>query len=63
MAIDVDHFKQINDTHGHEVGDCALRAVTEELTSCVREDIAFRTGARNSSSSFPGWEEGAALAR
>lgn len=45
MAIDVDHFKQVNDTHGHEVGDCALRAVTEELTSCVREeDIAFRTG-------------------
>jgi len=45
MAIDVDHFKQVNDTHGHEAGDCALRGVTEELTSCVREeDIAFRTG-------------------
>ena len=45
MAIDVDHFKQVNDTHGHEAGDCALRGVSEELTSCVREeDIAFRTG-------------------
>lgn len=45
MAIDVDHFKQVNDTLGHEAGDCALRGVAAELTSCVREeDIAFRTG-------------------
>ncbi len=45
MAIDIDHFKQVNDTHGHQTGDCVLRRITEELTSCVREeDIAFRTG-------------------
>jgi diguanylate cyclase (GGDEF)-like protein len=45
MAIDVDHFKRVNDTLGHEVGDCALRGIADELASCVREeDIACRAG-------------------
>ncbi len=45
MAIDVDHFKRVNDTLGHEVGDRALRGSAEELASCVREeDIACRAG-------------------
>jgi diguanylate cyclase (GGDEF)-like protein len=45
MAIDVDHFKRVNDTLGHEVGDSALRGIAEELASRVREeDIACRSG-------------------
>lgn len=45
MAIDVDHFKRVNDTLGHEVGDSALRGIANELASCVREeDIACRAG-------------------
>jgi diguanylate cyclase (GGDEF)-like protein len=45
MAIDVDHFKRVNDTLGHEIGDRALRGIAEELASCVREeDIACRAG-------------------
>ena len=45
MAIDVDHFKQVNDTLGHEAGDCVLRKIADELASCVREeDVACRSG-------------------
>jgi len=45
MAIDVDHFKQVNDTLGHEAGDCVLRRIADELASCVREeDVACRAG-------------------
>lgn len=45
MAIDVDHFKGINDTLGHEAGDCVLRGIAEKLAASVREeDIACRAG-------------------
>jgi len=44
-VIDVDKFKQINDTHGHPVGDLALRRVARCLTGSVRDgDIVCRTG-------------------
>jgi diguanylate cyclase (GGDEF)-like protein len=45
IAIDLDHFKQINDTHGHHVGDTALRHVSLILQGQVRgSDIACRIG-------------------
>ena len=45
IAIDLDHFKRINDQHGHAGGDRVLEQLAEHLTEEFREsDLLFRTG-------------------
>ena len=45
MLLDLDHFKQINDTYGHPTGDLLLKVVSARLTECLRKsDTVARMG-------------------
>jgi diguanylate cyclase (GGDEF)-like protein len=45
LMVDLDHFKAVNDAHGHLVGDRVLQAVADTLTACARRyDVVGRWG-------------------
>lgn len=45
LFLDMDHFKALNDTHGHDYGDLMLVEVAQRIRSCVREmDTVARLG-------------------
>ncbi|MBV5278507.1 MAG: GGDEF domain-containing protein [Campylobacteraceae bacterium] len=45
LMIDIDFFKMVNDTHGHDTGDKAIRILSKILKESIREaDTAFRFG-------------------
>ena len=45
LMFDVDHFKQVNDRHGHDTGDAVLKVISETMTKSLRaNDIVGRWG-------------------
>lgn len=54
LMLDIDHFKKVNDTHGHQAGDQVLQAVARCVASCVRPmDTVARYGGEEFSVVLP----------
>jgi len=62
MMIDIDNFKNYNDTHGHLAGDIALRTVSQTIIEYLRpEDMVTRYGGEELFALLPGLDVNAAM--
>lgn len=62
LIVDLDHFKALNDTHGHDAGDRALAAVAERLREVARrDDVLARWGGEEFLLLLPGMDAEAAM--
>jgi diguanylate cyclase (GGDEF)-like protein len=57
IAVDLDHFKQVNDTFGHETGDAVLKESAYEMRKCLRSfELFYRLGGEEFLVMIPGAE-------
>ncbi|RJE73591.1 hypothetical protein BGP78_18405 [Pseudoalteromonas sp. MSK9-3] len=62
IALDIDHFKRINDKFGHDVGDQVIRTLAELMQSSAREqDVICRTGGEEFAIFLPNVDIGQAV--
>jgi two-component system, cell cycle response regulator len=55
FVLDIDHFKLINDIHGHQAGDAAIRHVALQASACLRDgDVFGRIGGEEFAALLPG---------
>lgn len=64
LTLDIDHFKSVNDTHGHDMGDEAIKAVSLIIEAEVRDgiDLAARVGGEEFSVLLPSTDSLGAVA-
>lgn len=63
LMLDIDHFKSVNDTWGHDAGDAVLVAVASEIRHTLRDmDVLCRTGGEEFIAVLPGTNVKAAVA-
>lgn len=59
--VDIDHFKQFNDKHGHDIGDEALRHVARSIKRALRGGRVYRFGGEEFTIIYPGKDTAHAL--
>ena len=62
LLADLDHFKKINDAHGHAIGDRALKIFAATLQRCIGQGLSGRLGGEEFAVLLPGADLDAALA-
>lgn len=62
VVLDIDHFKQVNDSHGHDVGDKVLKEVAEILNQSLGRFLVARAGGEEFFALLPGLDNEKAIA-